>query len=276
MRSMTSVVWLALCGAVVGMTACYHVALPGGGDDTDPGTNDLDTDADSDADGDTDVDTDTDSDTDADDGLISWWPADGDALDHIGTNDGMATGSVTYTEGVMGEAFLFDGDSLIQTPIDGFPVGDTDRTLALWARVDALSWGEAFFAGYGFYDPYAQGNRTYALGASLSDEGQPLLFFWSPWGTWLNSAPIEIEFGTWHHVAATYQLGTCILYLDGSQVAEGPFDIDTAAEPFFIGRLPDPVGGDYGGIERRLIGALDDIRLYGRALAPEEIQLLAE
>ena len=66
MRLMTLVVKFALCGAVAGLTACYHVALPGGGADTDPGSNDLDTDADGDTDGDADTDVDTDADADVD------------------------------------------------------------------------------------------------------------------------------------------------------------------------------------------------------------------
>jgi hypothetical protein len=64
--------------------------------------------------------------------------------------------------------------------------------------------------------------------------------------------------------------------VDGVPAAEGPFDIDTIAEPFFIGKLPDSFGGIFGSEELRLDGALDDIRLYDRALSPEEIQLLAE
>jgi len=60
MRSMTLVVWLALCGVVIGMSACSDDAGSGGADAS------TDTDTDTDADTDADTDTDTDSDTDTD------------------------------------------------------------------------------------------------------------------------------------------------------------------------------------------------------------------
>ena len=69
MRSMTSVVRLAVCGAAAGTMACYHVgSLESNGEsDTDADADtDTDVDTDTDADGDSDTDTDTDTDTDAD------------------------------------------------------------------------------------------------------------------------------------------------------------------------------------------------------------------
>jgi hypothetical protein len=61
MRLTALVVRLAICGAVIGAMACYHVGSlePSGGPDTD-------TDADADADTDVDSDSDTDSDADSD------------------------------------------------------------------------------------------------------------------------------------------------------------------------------------------------------------------
>ena len=40
-------------------------------------------------------------------GLISWWPAEGNANDLIGGNNGTLNGNVTYTQGKVGQAFLF-------------------------------------------------------------------------------------------------------------------------------------------------------------------------
>ena len=60
MRLVTSMLWLALCGAAFGSAACGDDG-GGGGADTD-----ADADSDSDTDSDSDSDTDTDADTDAD------------------------------------------------------------------------------------------------------------------------------------------------------------------------------------------------------------------
>src|SRR6267154_2817004 len=44
-------------------------------------------------------------------GLVSWWAAQGNALDSGDNNHGMLTGNATYGPGKVGRAFVFDGDS---------------------------------------------------------------------------------------------------------------------------------------------------------------------
>ena len=42
-------------------------------------------------------------------GLVAWYPADGDAEDHIGTADGSLGNGATFAAGIAGQAFAFDG-----------------------------------------------------------------------------------------------------------------------------------------------------------------------
>ncbi len=42
-------------------------------------------------------------------GLVSWWPAEGNAQDIVGGNPGLNLDGVTFAAGVVGEAFYFDG-----------------------------------------------------------------------------------------------------------------------------------------------------------------------
>jgi hypothetical protein len=42
-------------------------------------------------------------------GLVSWWRAEGNALDQAGTNNGTLVGNTTYGPGRVGQAFVFDG-----------------------------------------------------------------------------------------------------------------------------------------------------------------------
>jgi concanavalin A-like lectin/glucanase superfamily protein len=66
----------------------------------------------------------------------------------------------------------------------------------------------------------------------------------------------------WHHVACTFDGQTIETYIDGSVVSCVSSDPrDTHAEDLHI-------GGDYE-------GGVDDVHLYNRALAPEEVELLA-
>src|SRR5512139_3879512 len=44
------------------------------------------------------------------DGLVSWWRAEGDATDVLGVNNGQALFGLTYVPGKVGTAFSFNGD----------------------------------------------------------------------------------------------------------------------------------------------------------------------
>jgi hypothetical protein len=103
MRLMTSVVWLALCGAVIGLTACGD---SGGGSDAGP-------------DGSTDTDSDTDTDTDADGGTdtdlapaVSCPVFVNGSLGDYGGHDGSswAVAYPTVQVGLDGASFLIDMD----------------------------------------------------------------------------------------------------------------------------------------------------------------------
>jgi hypothetical protein len=75
---------------------------------------------------------------------------------------------------------------------------------------------------------------------------------------------------TWMHVAATYSGGTMRLYIDGYQ--EGG-DLADAPAPA-VNTLPFTLGTQATS-PRPYQGAMDDVRLYDRALSEDEIQTLA-
>ena len=74
----------------------------------------------------------------------------------------------------------------------------------------------------------------------------------------------------WHHVAGVYDGSSEILYIDGVEEARiaSTGQIDTSAEPFWIGNEPINKNRWWG-------GALDDVRLYNRALSDAEMAWLA-
>ena len=43
-------------------------------------------------------------------GIVSWWPGDGNNYDYVSDNHGTSDGDVTYAPGMVSEAFSFDGD----------------------------------------------------------------------------------------------------------------------------------------------------------------------
>jgi hypothetical protein len=85
-------------------------------------------------------------------------------------------------------------------------------------------------------------------------------------------ATAELPAGAWHHVAVVLGAAGGILYLDGAQAGANssltlrPADLGNIAD-YFIGKshYPDPY----------LDGAVDELRIYNRALSATEIAALA-
>ncbi len=190
---------------------------------------------------------------------MSFWPGEGDATDVVGPNSGTVVGS-GFEPGVVGLAFSFDaGTPLVFAPTTGLPVGSADRTIELWARPDQAITSEAFFAGYG---DFGTNSATYHLGTS----GWTLFF--SQWG--LEIFGPQLTPGQWVHVAATSSGGVTRLYLDGNLVGTSTLPLATPTNStMYFGRIP-PVLGD----TRRLLGAVDEISVYDRALSASELQAI--
>ena len=84
-----------------------------------------------------------------------------------------------------------------------------------------------------------------------------------------STTPYPTNGSTWMHVAATYTGGTMRLYINGVQ--EGG---DKAAPAPAVNTLPLTLGTQASFI-RYFQGAMDDVRLYERALNLDEIEVLA-
>lgn len=193
-------------------------------------------------------------------GLISWWPGDEHTDDLVDDNIGTLMNGAGFTAGQVDGAFSFDGiDDFVQAPTTGLPTGNSDRTLELWARVDAFVASEAFFAGYG---SFGSDTQTYHLGTSGS------ALFFSQWGSGLSGPSLQA--GRWYHIAVTNVGNVVTLYLDGLPVNSGTLALDTpAGTQFTIGRIAGALGDS-----RRLQGAVDEITVYSRALSAAEIQAI--
>ena len=72
-------------------------------------------------------------------GAVSWWQAEGYAVDFVGGNDGFLVGGATFGEGKVGSAFNFlsFGD-IFEAPSAGLPVGNAPRTIEPFLRSSSL------------------------------------------------------------------------------------------------------------------------------------------
>lgn len=178
--------------------------------------------------------------------------------------------TLVYHTGRVGRAMQFDGQSFVDAG-DAAPLGFYDKfTLAAWVRLGGQRSGT--IVSRMTDEPQADG---YYL---VAENGKIQLNLVK---RWLDDAlrvqtVRALDAGRWHHVAASY---------DGSRVAAGvKIHIDGQPEPLdvllddlnqsFETREPLRIGGG-GGAEGRFQGSLDEVRVYRRRLADEEVQVLA-
>ena len=217
--------------------------------------------------------------TDAVPGLIGWWTFDDDLGDEvIDDASGMGhearcaeLGCPGRTAGPEGE-----GDALA---LDGTPrnlwVGDDGGlstpdalTIALWLRADDVVRSAAVVKAHGAdgatVDAVSWAIELDAAGRvafTLGDETGAHARVWSEVGA--------VAQGQWVHVAGTWQGAVQLLFVGGDEVGAG-----SGAATFGRGDLL--LGGD-GAAPPRLAfpGAIDDVRLYDRALGSDEVAPLA-
>jgi hypothetical protein len=87
-------------------------------------------------------------------------------------------------------------------------------------------------------------------------------------------AEAPITPGRWHHVAGTHDFATGVstIYVDGRLERQGSLigEKDFSGNPVSLGSRPPPHPRQF------FKGSLDDVRIYARALAPEEVKSLAQ
>ena len=212
--------------------------------------------------------------------LVGWWPGDGNFLDIIGGHNGQNAGAVTFTVGVVGQAFYFNGapDSVITLPesADLIPVSGR-LTIEAWIRSDftAANVVDDILAKR---DGCNADNISYLL--TVGKEGiqstgynpREIILVMS---TASGSGAIELGSGShlvpddnqFHHIAATYDAALMRIYLDGQNVGEA-----ARSGPITPSSIPAQIGGHAGTCPNTSVAAIDEVRFYNRALSAEEIQ----
>jgi hypothetical protein len=203
-------------------------------------------------------------------GVLSFWRGEGDLVDSVGPNSGVAKGTVSFVKGVVGQAMRFGGDAYVLAGAAGLPTGNADRTIELWAEFDDEYplWNDApaphsgLFYGYGQWGAVSGTSMLFVSGVNLADT-----LGFSQWGQSL-TGPVPGTRQVWAHLAATVSQGMVTLYVDGAVAATQPMLIDTPpGGSSYLGGHPGPPDGK----PEWLIGAVDEVAVYGRALGAGEI-----
>jgi len=201
-------------------------------------------------------------------GLVAYYPLDGDATDAAGGHDGTISGTPDFVAGYDGQAL--DLASAATTPqyVEVAYADDlalNSFTIAAWVNVHDLDAVRAIvgtrFNSDNTFDVKLEATRVHG---DIGDGS-----------AWLNTSVDivaaqggAVSVGDWHHIAYAIDAvaGTADLYLDGVLGATIGFTgTPLLMKPDQVLRIGNCSGTEY------MNGLVDEVRIYDRALSPAEV-----
>jgi Concanavalin A-like lectin/glucanases superfamily len=218
----------------------------------------------------------------APDGLVGWWPGDGNANDIASTNNGtLEAGATDDTPGINGDAFLFNGNDYVSIP-DSPALHPANLTIEAWVRCDLLDTpSDNSYPGQQYIIFHQNAQFENFEGFDLAKDRRPVYIATND--TWCfevtstsgNNVFLEsitlVQTNVWYHLAGVYGSvgGSNYIQLYVNGVLEGQTNVDF---PVGYGNFPfyfATTGQSY--YDHKFGGALDEIALYNRALSSNEI-----
>ncbi|MEJ6951164.1 LamG-like jellyroll fold domain-containing protein [Natronospora cellulosivora (SeqCode)] len=206
--------------------------------------------------------------------LVAHFNFDGDLSEQTGDfDDGQVIaerinnqgGSITYAEGIRGQAAVFDGQSGVLLPDD--LITDDSYSVAIWLNPEEINaFTTSFFAGVLRED----GFQSWISLVPEGPVGRTML--WSGNDPWYDAAGnLTIPTNQWTHLAFTVDQGNVKLYLNGVESFSG------TGFPDVFTTLDDAVfalGVNFWDAPYK--GMMDDLRIYDTAISSATIASLAE
>lgn len=236
--------------------------------------------------------------------LIAYWKFDGDAKEAVKGHEGTVIGGAVFAEGKLGGAINFDGiDDFVKLPQEALnEVEDLEEgTIAFWFKfegslletqtvmpifylgVEDKAIDNIFIIEIGHFD-----EESFAA-VPVPDPDNKKLYV-----TWIrnNREPflcydsrVNLEENKWHHFAVVVSEEGNIGYLNGIEMTDRHYNFGKANDNYFLDDIPNKTEFMFGkGRSSYMLspefvyfkGALDELRIYNRALSSAEIESLFE
>jgi cysteine-rich repeat protein len=203
-------------------------------------------------------------------GLIGWYPLESNANDLINQNNGAGFGGLSFVGGKIGQGISFNGttgyvevndNQNLQLAVRGF-------SLAFWVNGIDSAAGQLLL-GKGAENGAESGFKI------VSDSDKKIHLAIGDGSRMVNSAQVDLAISGWHFVAFTVNRDSgrgLKAYLDGRLVGETDPTSLRGGDISAVGKKLTFGGRQTGA---NLAGALDEIRIYSRALSPSEIMKLS-
>ena len=209
-------------------------------------------------------------------GLAAWYPFNGDANDYSGNGkNGTLYGPVPVPDraGTPNYAYGFYGSpspartDYIRIPHSGSLAFSTGFSVTFWVKFNQISRTDDNYDSQAIFTKNTFSSFGLMLCTNSSCAGT-LRFYHT--GLSLSSSDYSwktVQANTWYHVAVTYGDGYTSQYINGELVTQtavtGTLGTNTAA--LYIGK------NNHASALYPLDGQMDDLRLYNRALTPQEV-----
>jgi len=190
-------------------------------------------------------------------GLVGYWKLDGNASDSSGNgNDGTVVGGPTWTTSCQkGGCLDFDGvnDRVDMANESSF---DLDTTLAILAWIN---WDGCCSSFESVVSKRSGGTFAYQF---RMPSGTPNLSFLPSSGGAVDGSAVPTS--VWTHVAVTFDNGTVTLYQNAQQT------VQAGGRTINNNNIPLQISGNNHWFD----GAVDEVRVYNRALSESEIKAI--
>ena len=204
-------------------------------------------------------------------GVVGWWPANSNARDVVGKNNGVLINGAGFDDGILGRAFAFNGvNQFVAVPKAPNLEMSAQVTIAFWMKADPDNNLYACCQGLVTTDFYS---------VEISMGG--VNFFVNTGGPFIHTADVNggaaVSTGEWHFIAGTYNGVFLQLYVDGQPWGNPRFHSGTILPMledsyFAIGSEDGRTTCPFCISTRYFKGMIDEVSVYNRALTPLEVE----
>ncbi len=211
------------------------------------------------------------------DGLVGYWPFNGNANDESGNGNNGSVNGATLTRDRFGNAnsaFLFTDGTNISVPNSNSLQFQKDFSYSVWVKLASFEgrdgWGS--WSTNGYQQIFSKNcDRQFAYsGIGYDPTKQQTRFQLGTWYAGLDTVFPEFSLNKWLHIAFVHTNGKIVAYADGVEVGSKESTID-----FSSSNSADLIIGMSGCFNYFFNGALDELRFYNKALNANEISALS-
>ena len=192
-------------------------------------------------------------------GLVGWWPFDGNANDESGNgNNGTVNGATLTTDrlGNVNAAYSFDGiDDYISFNTSNLPYANSDRTISIWflKQNNNSVWSHTALA-------YGSASQSNAIMISVGNNNLLTVQGWAD-----DIGTNQSSSNMWENILFTISSGVGNIYYNGNLLTTQVIsNWNTIQSVFYCGTRCDLSNSFF-------YGNIDDIGIWNRALTQQEI-----